>query len=824
MKKLLLTLLCAIMTLSVYADTWSFVVAKTSNKYSSHDFSKVVVDTKSDIILNADKEDGTKQTWGILINALSSSSKPEIKNDGNTPLGILIGSSSKPAKDITLYSGENFAGKTINKVSIKVCGGANACDFSASAKVGSYENTSETGISGTKETVISWEPNTTGEIEIKLSNNSNKTSGNAGIKICSITVEYSEAAADPTAVANPVITVEDRQVSIACVTEGATIKYSYTRNGVDVVTNADYAAPFAVEGYGDFVVKATASKEGLTASEATKSFTLEAPLTLADFLAKKPSDNTLVGGPLYVLYQDGQRMWLTDESKTNYIMSFNQKTDIHPSTNLTNGTILSSITGKYTDYKGLPELLPSALGTTSDGEAVAPVETALSDISADIVNHYVIVKKVKIASVNGLNVKVDGSDVVIYNQLTGVDNPEVGRDYDVTGFVGVFNETVQIIPVSFEMVVEQLDFTFDGFKDYTIEENETVSWTLPEDRPTVKFSSSDNSVAEAEDTGILAYKVGTATITASWDATPYWKAGSKEFTVTVIAKRQANSFEIDPADDINVNVGAEPVEITYISETEVTAVSSNEAVATVAVDAATEKAIITFVGAGEAVITFTAAETNEYEGATASLKVTVTDPNGPKEATFDFTNPTALGITPATNTASGVEVNGKVFTVDGVSITVTDGNNSTSTKIWTNTDGSYELRIYKSSSITITSPANTELTNITVTGFNNATSDWGTYTGGTWTPTSASSVVALADNTKNQVVLTANANASTQKIKNVKVEYKPTADIGTGIIEIEEEVNAPVEYYNLQGVRVAEPAAGQIVIERRGNSARLIKK
>ena len=42
---------------------------------------------------------------------------------------------------------------------------------------------------------------------------------------------------------------------------------------------------------------------------------------------------------------------------------------------------------------------------------------------------------------------------------------------------------------------------------------------------------------------------------------------------------------------------------------------------------------------------------------------------------------------------------------------------------------------------------------------------------------------------------------------------------GSSAIEnvIDNDDNAPVEYYNLQGVRINEPAAGQVVIRRQGS-------
>ncbi|MCH5237270.1 MAG: fibronectin type III domain-containing protein, partial [Muribaculaceae bacterium] len=48
----------------------------------------------------------------------------------------------------------------------------------------------------------------------------------------------------------------------------------------------------------------------------------------------------------------------------------------------------------------------------------------------------------------------------------------------------------------------------------------------------------------------------------------------------------------------------------------------------------------------------------------------------------------------------------------------------------------------------------------------------------------------------------------------------PADDAGVGIVT---ENSAEVEYYNLQGVRVENPATGQILIMKKGNSTRKIK-
>ena len=40
---------------------------------------------------------------------------------------------------------------------------------------------------------------------------------------------------------------------------------------------------------------------------------------------------------------------------------------------------------------------------------------------------------------------------------------------------------------------------------------------------------------------------------------------------------------------------------------------------------------------------------------------------------------------------------------------------------------------------------------------------------------------------------------------------------GLNEVAVDNNENAPVEYFNLQGVRINEPAAGQVVIRRQGN-------
>ena len=110
-------------------------------------------------------------------------------------------------------------------------------------------------------------------------------------------------------------------------------------------------------------------------------------------------------------------------------------------------------------------------------------------------------------------------------------------------------------------------FSFEGFKSYTIPAGESVNYNpaLPEKKPTnIEYTSTDEEVATADNAGVHAYKVGTATITASWKDDAVFKDGSATFTVTVVdaAKSIAELLEKAPNKDDKVYVNF-PMTVTY---------------------------------------------------------------------------------------------------------------------------------------------------------------------------------------------------------------------------------------------------------------------
>ena len=183
------------------------------------------------------------------------------------------------------------------------------------------------------------------------------------------------------------------------------------------------------------------------------------------------------------------------------------------------------------------------------------------------------------------------------------------------------------------------------------------------------------------------------------------------------------------------------------------------------------------------------------------------EPETPETATvvtFDFTDPSSLKPvqeTPEFGQDKSITVNDVVFTAGNVSLSFVKGTASTDCRIWAG-KSAYDLRTYKNSTMTFT-VTGAAITSIVFTGSevgsSSMTSEEGTFEGKTWKGDSQS------------ITFTAKA---TTKINTITVTY----DTATGIEDTMVDENAPVEYYNLQGVKVANPENG-IFIKKQGAKA-----
>lgn len=273
-------------------------------------------------------------------------------------------------------------------------------------------------------------------------------SSNAAMYFDSISITWDTDYEAP-AVANPKISSANNTVSITCETEGA--KIYYTTNGSDPTTaSTEYTAPFAITS--TVTVKAIAYK-GSDASQIV-SYTanyITSYDSFAAYIAANPVDGGTVNGPIYALYQNNINLYVKD-GKGGYMLIYG-----NVDTTLNNGDVISFVSGKYQPYNGLPEMVSPVLGDVTSGSPINPTEVNISNITNSMLNNYIVIKNVSISNVNGRNATITdagGNQIALYNTFNTGDNaitfPAEGSGYTITGFVGCYNSTLQITPISFE--------------------------------------------------------------------------------------------------------------------------------------------------------------------------------------------------------------------------------------------------------------------------------------------------------------------------------------------------------------------------------------
>lgn len=217
-------------------------------------------------------------------------------------------------------------------------------------------------------------------------------------------------------------------------------------------------------------------------------------------------------------------------------------------------------------------------------------------------------------------------------------------------------------------------------------------------------------------------------------------------------------------------------------------------------------------------ITAIAAKEGMVNSEVASASYTLYNPNE-KFVTFDFTDTTWLqneGVEIPTTASTGTDVAGKSFTVVPVTFAIADNSEKVQARIWKATSGTVHLRMYTSDSFTISSTENFKLMSVEFTpvstsnfGLTLAQGSEGTLDNTTWNAPDSKTVESVKFGiSKNSY------------INSVKVLY----DVVSGVENIESEENVAPVYYNLQGVRVANPQNGLYIQVKGGKSSKVLVK
>ena len=174
--------------------------------------------------------------------------------------------------------------------------------------------------------------------------------------------------------------------------------------------------------------------------------------------------------------------------------------------------------------------------------------------------------------------------------------------------------------------LELEEYNFVDFKDYEIQTNEEITFNLPDYAPEITFTSSDEDVAIVEEGKVVPVAPGETTITASWEDGNGWKAGTKEFKVTVISALQDPVFElvgdsyitVSEEDDLTIEFKYEGVE-----NPQFTITSSRPEYATATVDATNKTITVDIIKRGTTEFTLSVAGNDEFDKATLKFTVKV---------------------------------------------------------------------------------------------------------------------------------------------------------------------------------------------------------
>lgn len=544
---------------------------------------------------------------------------------------------------------------------------------------------------------------------------------NAQLRVKQITITYTNGTAP--AVASPKVSCENNTVTITA-TDADDVYY--TLDGTEP-TNAStkYTAPFAITE--TTTVKAIAYKG--TEKSLVTTYTANYVGTYADFAAFIAANTTgTVAGPIYVLYQSADQRYLyLKDGNNNFMLSYGKVGD----NTFVNGDVLASITGKYSPYSKLPEMIPTAFGEKTSGTAIAPEELTAEELSVDMANAYIVLKDVEISGVSGKNFSIKDATATIagYNTIGLTEIPE-GTGFTLTGFVSRYNDNLQVTPISI------------------------VGGTVVETVATPTFSVTAGAVEEGTKVTISCTTEGASIFYTTDETTP------------TAASTQYNGEEIV----INT--------------------------------ATTIKAIAIKEGM------------NDSDVATAAY--TILDKNA-TIATFDFGKPGELSPAVEEPAASaGTDIAGMTFTNNAVSLKIGESTEQNKPRIWKMSGGDNDFRMYKNDSFTISVSSDYKITAIDFTSLKASTYNFGTETGTFTTDGKNAAWAPASESDKTQsVTFTAPSDATTSRIATITVTY---TSINSAVESIEiDNANAPVEYYNLQGVRVANPTAGNLYIVRQGN-------
>ena len=266
---------------------------------------------------------------------------------------------------------------------------------------------------------------------------------------------------------------EEKTITITCLTEGAEILYTVTKDGEELAKDsATSPIELKYSESGVYEIEAMSSKGEETSEAVTVTFTIKSISSItsvADFIEiGKSVGNKVVlqlNCPLTVTYKNARSIYAIDaEGSAIQIFNYNNIDEAIGQTYKAGDVIPAGIQGNLEIYNGdTPEItnpVTASFQPATETAEVSPIEK--SEISLADVNQYVVVRKVTIAEAESANNYIlaneAGTKFAAYQNSNMFFNGEVpvgnGKEYDVTGIVSTFYGNVQITITGIELSVE----------------------------------------------------------------------------------------------------------------------------------------------------------------------------------------------------------------------------------------------------------------------------------------------------------------------------------------------------------------------------------
>ena len=274
--------------------------------------------------------------------------------------------------------------------------------------------------------------------------------GTVQINTMTVTTAEGDAIADPV-ISPKAGTYYETPIEVTITNPSSTGKVYYTLDGTEpTAASTEYAEALNITA--NTTVKAVVIDGEKTSQVVSAEYVIAEPQEVANIAAYLAvADGTVVKftNPVTAVYQKSSYLYVTDDTGVALIYGSTGQT-------YENGDIVpAGFYGTKTTYKGLVELSTAAgagystasfQAATDKTTAVTPIVATVPDVTVANANKYFFIADITLDATNKKIVDASGKEVAIYSPLATI--PADG-EYDVYGFVSVFNENPQFLPTEY---------------------------------------------------------------------------------------------------------------------------------------------------------------------------------------------------------------------------------------------------------------------------------------------------------------------------------------------------------------------------------------